>query len=176
MIFSDSHISIAVLEDTYAITQLLNSAYRGNISKKGWTTEADLIAGEIRTNVGEIEQLILQTESVFLKYVLDNEIIGCVNLQKHDNKIYLGMLSVKPDIQGGGIGKKLLQAADEYVQQNNCASVYMTVIDVRHELIDWYKRHGFEDTGKRKSFVEDGISGRHLQPLQFAYLEKTVSL
>lgn len=171
MVFSDLHISIAKLKDATVITQLLNSAYRGESSQQGWTTESHLIGGEIRTIPDEVEELITQPDSVFLKYTTE-EIIGCVNLQKHEDKIYLGMLSVKPGLQGGGIGKKLLSAADEYAKQLECIAVYMTVISVRTELIDWYKRHGFVDTGKRKPFEEDGISGNHLQKLEFSILEK----
>lgn len=171
MVFSDLHISIAKLKDATVITQLLNSAYRGESSQQGWTTESHLIGGEVRTIPKEVEELITQPDSVFLKYTTE-EIIGCVNLQKHEDKIYLGMLSVKPGLQGGGIGKKLLSAADEYAKQLGCIAVYMTVISVRTELIDWYLRHGFIDTNIRKPFEEDGVSGNHLQKLEFAVLEK----
>ena len=82
------------------------------------------------------------------------------------------MLSVSPTAQSQGIGKKLLAAAEQFAKEQQCAFIYMTVISVRHELIEWYKRNGYKDTGERKIFEEDGITGNHLQPLQFAYLEK----
>ena len=114
-----------------------------------------------------------QPGSVILKYCTDGQSIdACVNLQQHGDKIYLGMLSVSPFKQGEGIGKKLLKAAEEYALLNNCVSIYMTVISIRHELIDWYKRHGYVDTGERKKFIEDAISGKHLQPLEFMVMEK----
>jgi ribosomal protein S18 acetylase RimI-like enzyme len=171
--FSNNNISVANTGDALAITKLLNSAYRGEASQQGWTTEAHLIAGDVRTNAKEVEALMLQENSVFLKFVV-GEILGCINLQKHNEKIYLGMLSVAPNQQGTGIGKKLLQAADEYAKHFGCKSIYMTVVSVRTELIDWYKRHGFADTGTRTPFEEDGISGKHLQQLEFAILEKTI--
>lgn len=174
MKFIDSHISIAVVTDAQIITKLLNSAYRGEVSKKGWTTEADLIAGEQRTNTEEVEKLILQKDSVFIIYI-NQSVNGCVNLQWHGNKIYLGMLSVNPDLQNSGVGKKLLQASEEYAKYKNAAAIYMTVIDVRKELIDWYKRHGYADTGERKPFIEDDVSGKHLQELQFMFLEKKLN-
>ena len=77
-----------------------------------------------------------------------------------------------PHLQGGGIGKQLLFAAEEYAKHHLFYSIYMTVISVRTELIDWYKRHGYLDTGKRKAFREDGLTGKHLQPLEFMVLEK----
>jgi ribosomal protein S18 acetylase RimI-like enzyme len=172
-IFPNPYIEIATVNDALAIVNLLNSAYRGEDSKKGWTTEAHLIAGSTRTNEQTIIDVLLQPDSVFLKYTdAAEDIIGCVNLQKHDTKMYLGMFSVSPHLQGAGIGKQLLDAADFYAKEMNCTSIYMSVISVRSELIAWYQRHGYKDTGERKAFVEDAVSGKHLQSLEFMFLEK----
>jgi ribosomal protein S18 acetylase RimI-like enzyme len=159
--------------DIPALLTLLNKAYRGAVSQQGWTSEAHLIAGEVRTDETTLKELFNNPDSLFLKHTNDdNEINGCVNLQQRGNKLYLGMLSVSPTQQGGGIGKKLLQAADTHARRNGIDSIYMTVISVRDELIDWYKRHGYADTGKREPFVEDARSGKHLQQLEFMVLEK----
>ena len=175
MHFKNISISSATVQDVKAMTALLNSAYRGEDSKKGWTTEADLIAGEVRTSKESLQKIILQTNSVMLKFTdSTNTIIGCVNLQKHNTKVYLGMLSVSPILQNAGIGKQLLAAADEYALQQNCTSIYMTVITQRTELINWYNRHGYSDTGERKPFVEDDETGKHLQKLEFMVLEKNL--
>lgn len=173
ILFSDDHISIAKISNAAEITSLLNLAYRGESSRKGWTTEADLIAGEQRTSLQEVEKLIYQPGSIFLIYC-QPDVEGCVNLQQHNDAIYLGMLSVNPQLQSSGIGKKLLSATEEYAIKQNCTSIYMTVIDVRIELINWYKRHGYADTGERKTFEEDGISGKHLQKLQFMVMRKRI--
>ena len=174
--FLAPNISIATIADIPVITDLLNTAYRGEASKKGWTTEAHLISGNQRTDQNNVAELIYKPGSVFLKYTQeDNQIVGCVNLQQHDNKIYLGMLSVTPILQGAGIGKKLLFAAEEYANTLQCTSIYMSVISIRNELINWYERYGYSDTGERKPFVEYGISGKHLQPMEFMILEKNVS-
>jgi ribosomal protein S18 acetylase RimI-like enzyme len=112
-------------------------------------------------------------ESVLLKYCSDkNDIIGCVNLQQYGKKLYLGMFSVSPVLQGGGIGRQLLKAAEEYALSLQCTAIYMSVISVRQELIDWYIRNGYRDTGETKAFPEDGLTGKHLQPLEFIILEK----
>lgn len=163
---------MATPADLPAIKTLLDSAYRGEDSKKGWTTEAHLIAGDERTTLEELQGLIQKEGTVFLAYRHDNTIKACVNLQKTGERIYLGMLSVSPHLQGKGIGKEMLVAAEEYAQQVKCFSIYMTVISVRYELIEWYKRYGYTDTGERKAFKEDGRSGRHLQPLEFMVMEK----
>lgn len=175
--FSNSHISVADQSDVPAITKLLNSAYRGEVSTHGWTTEAHLIAGNVRTDEVHLLQTMEKEKSVVLIFTDDHEtIIGCVNLQQHDQKMYLGMLSVSPYLQGGGIGKELLKASEEFALFKNCHSIYMTVISLRSELINWYTRHGYADTGERKFFEEDGLTGQHLQPLEFMTLEKTLFL
>lgn len=171
--FSNPHITIATFDDVPSITALLNRAYRGEPSRQGWTTEAHLIAGDVRTDEEHLLQTMREPGSVVLKYADDaGSVIGCVNLQHHDKKIYLGLLSVSPRLQGGGVGKQLLAAAEEYARQQLCNSIYMTVISVRTELIDWYERHGYRDTGARKAFHEDGLTGKHLQELEFMVLEK----
>ena len=169
------NISHASITDAKQLVLLLNSAYRGESSKQGWTTEANLIAGERRTDEATVVDVMNQPGSVILKYTNDaGEIIGTVNLQQHGNRLYLGMFSVSPHLQGGGIGKQLLKAAEAHAKLVNCGSIYMSVISVRFELIDWYKRHGYVDTGERKPFAEDDLTGRHLQKLEFVILEKNI--
>ncbi len=173
--FQNPHISFATEEDSVSIKDLLNTAYRGEASKQGWTTEAELIAGDTRTDETMLQRVMKQPGSVFLKYTDDQHLIaGCVNLQQHDEKIYLGMFSVSPQLQGAGIGKQLLKAAEEYAVFKKCHAIYMSVISLRTELIAWYKRHGYSDTGKRIPFIEDNVTGRHLRSLEFMVLEKGV--
>ena len=175
-LFSSAQIAVATTEDIPAIKDLLNNAYRGEGSKQGWTTEADLIAGDTRTDETTLNKVMHDPGSVILKYTSEEQqLIGCVNLQQHGHKIYLGMFSVSPQLQGGGIGKQLLKAAEEYAFHLHCSAIYMSVVSVRKELIDWYKRHGYIDTGERKPFPEDGLTGKHLQLLEFLILEKTLA-
>ena len=167
------NIQIATLQDVDALETLLNSAYRGATSRNGWTSEADLISGEIRTNSQELLDLILDQKSVFLKYTNENQkIIGCVNLQMHEQSIYLGMLSVAPNLQDKGIGKQLLQEAEKYAKTNHCNRIFMTVISVRKELIAWYLRNDYVLTGEKKPFPTDHASGIPNQKLEFVVLEK----
>lgn len=163
-------------EDIPALVELVNSAYRGESSKKGWTTEADLLDG-IRTDEQALNDLISTKGSVMLVQEDENgQIVGCVNLQSKPGKLYLGMLTVSPLLQGGGIGKKLLYAADEFARQQNVPFIEMTVISVREELINWYKRHGYQETGEKKPFPSnDPRFGIPKQVLEFIVLEKKVS-
>jgi ribosomal protein S18 acetylase RimI-like enzyme len=165
-------ISKAEPKDLEAISTLVNSAYRGDHAKKGWTTEADLIDGT-RTDAAALADVINEPGTTLLKYERDGKIIGCVELRSTGGKMYLGMLTVEPGIQGGGIGKEMLKAAEDFARAQSCQSVYMTVITIRTELIDWYKRHGYVDTGKRKPFhFSDPRFGQPKQPLEFLVLEK----
>lgn len=173
--FSNPEIKIAVQADVPSIVALLNSAYRGESSLKGWTTEAHLIGGNVRTDENSLQQVMEQPGSVILKFLdADQQIAGCVNLQQKKGKIYLGIFSVSPQLQGAGIGKQLLKAAEEYAAHLNIPAIFMQVISQRNELIGWYKRHGYQETGERIPFEEDGLTGNHLQPLEFMVLEKNL--
>lgn len=162
----------ATTADIPQLLQLINSAYRGEDAKKGWTHEADLIDGAIRTDETSLKQLIEKPGAAILKFQQDDTIVGCVYLEKKADRLYLGMLSVSPEIQAHGIGKKLLKAADEYAKQNNCDSIEMTVISVRNELIGWYERNGYHQTLKTEPFPSDGKFGTPRQQLEFVVLEK----
>jgi ribosomal protein S18 acetylase RimI-like enzyme len=173
--FTNPHISYATASDIPVIVTLLNSSYRGDASRKGWTTEADLIAGEVRTDEQNLTGVMNEPGSVMLKYEEGDQLLACVNLKKHGDRIYLGMFSVAPELQGAGIGGQILKAAEEHAAREGCGSIYMYVISVRTELIDWYKRKGYKETGERVPFQEDGLTGRHLQPLEFLVLEKELN-
>ncbi len=165
-------IAIAVKDDIPALVALINGAYRGDGSKKGWTTEADLLDGT-RTDEANLQEMMNNKNAVFLKYVNDEmAIIGCEYLQKQENKLYLGMLTVLPDLQGAGIGKQLLSAANERAKEMNCTAIFMTVISVRSELIAWYERHGYKKTGEERQFPIDEKFGIQKQPLKLIILEK----
>jgi len=82
------------------------------------------------------------------------------------------MLTVRPALQGGGIGKKLLEVANDHSRLNGCPAIYMTVFSARPELIHWYGRHGFQPTGERIPYTEDTKYGFPTQDLEFLVLEK----
>lgn len=167
-------ISIASLTDVPALVSLMNSAYRGESSKQGWTTEADLIGG-LRTDEPETQAMISDPATTFLKYTDDtNTLIGCVRLKKEQDKLYLGMLTVSPALQAKGIGKQLLQTAETHARQANCRAIYMTVISVRPELVAWYERHGYRRTGEIVPFEPNEKFEILQQPLEFVVLEKVL--
>jgi len=169
---TDSTISIAGIPDISALNTLVNSAYRGEGSKQGWTTEADLLEG-IRTSEKGLAGLINQPGASILLARNEAGIInGCVYLQKQSDTVYLGMLTVSPALQGAGIGKQLLKAAEAFAKNENIPSISMTVISVRSELIAWYERHGYARTGETKPFPTDPAFGIPKQPLEFVVMKK----
>jgi ribosomal protein S18 acetylase RimI-like enzyme len=164
----------ATAADIPAINKLINSAYRGESSRKGWTTEADLLDGT-RCDENTIKEIIESPKSIFLKYVEGSKILGCLRLDNRGKKMYLGMFAVDPETQGTGVGKKLLIAADKEAQKQNCQFIEMTVISVRNELIAWYERHGYQRTGVEKPMEFDSPSGGiPKMDLRFVVLEKSV--
>jgi len=166
-------ISIANESDIPALVALMDSAYRGESSKEGWTSEADLFIGNKRTDEETLAKLLNKPGAVFLKYVSEKgSIQGCVLLQKKEKRLYLGMFSVSPLAQGNGIGKKLLAAADAHAINQGCTSIYMTVITVREELIAWYEKNGYQKTDRVLPFPVDERFGIPNQPLEMVVLEK----
>lgn len=158
--------------DAGAIAALVNSAYRGDESRQGWTTEADLLDGT-RIDDAAVLDLIRKPDTSVLLYIIEERVMGCVELRKDGTGLYLGMLSVAPRTQGQGIGKKLLIEAESYARKHGCTSIFMTVISVREDLIAWYLRHGYMLTGKRMPFVvPDERWGIPKRDLEFVYLEK----
>ena len=168
-------IILATKQNIPAIVHLLNLTYRGDESLKGWTSEASIIKGPIRTDIETIENLIEEPNSYFL-ICLDEkkDVIGCVNLKKNGQRMYLGMLSVLPDLQGKGIGKLFLTEAEILARKKGCHAIYMQVISHRTELNDWYKRRGYVFTGEKKPFDVDKKYGVPTMPLEFVYLEKNI--
>ena len=167
-------ITLATIHDAAALAVLVNSAYRGDSSKKGWTTEADLLDG-IRTDEASLNRIMTDNASVILKCCDPaGQLSGCVYLQKKQTILYLGMLTVAPDLQAKGTGKQLLTAAESYAKQTGCSAITMTVISIRHELIAWYERHGYRPTGEIQPFPSDPAFGLPKQSLEFIVMEKPI--
>ncbi|GIU67988.1 GNAT family N-acetyltransferase [Candidatus Phycosocius spiralis] len=138
------------------IVGLLQRAYRGEESRQGWTSEADLIDGD-RSTPEEITALMHDPEQILLvANSVSQGLMGCVAIKRLDRtqdftsmtKCLFGKFAVEPKAQGSGIGKKLLAAAEAAARTNFRAhKMQMTVVEQRHELIEFYKRRGYCATG-----------------------------
>ena len=162
--------------DVDRVVALVNSAYRGESSRRGWTTEADFLDGQ-RTDVEEIANLIGTEGSMVLLCFQDAALIGSVHLERAADAAYLGMFTVKPTLQGQGIGKRFMDEAERTVREKwGLNKMRMLVISLRSELIAFYERRGYRRTGEFKPFPTDIRFGiPKVNKLQFEVLEKTLS-
>ncbi len=166
-------IQPATPADIPALVALLNQAYRGEASRQGWTHEADLLQGDIRTDEAELAAIFEAENEAMLKCENESgDLIGCVHSIKTGSRLFLGKLAVRPDQQGRGIGKLFLKAAENYARAQDCDTIFMWVITERTELNEWYFRHGYQPTGERKAFQVDARYGVPVHPLEFMMLEK----
>jgi ribosomal protein S18 acetylase RimI-like enzyme len=172
-IFQMSNITKIELADIPEVVALVNSAYRGEHSKKGWTSESHLLEG-IRIDEAEMTGYFHRPEITLMKYTSDEgQIIGFVYLEQVKNKrLYLGMLTVNPTLQASGIGRQLLEAGDQLAKELGCDAIKISVITTRLELIDWYKRRGYTATGEAMPLVTH--TSKALVPITLMVMEKAV--
>jgi len=147
----DLHFRNAVAADIPAIVALVESAYRGEVSRAGWTTEADFLDGQRIDDEG-VAADIGKTGSVIVLAEQNGQLLACCHLENTGEVCYFGMFSVAPHLQGDGIGKQLMQEAERMALAWQCTAMEMTVIDIRDELIAFYERRGYARTGIKKPF------------------------
>lgn len=163
----------AVPADVDRIVALVESAYRGDASRAGWTTEAHLNDGQ-RTDAGQVEALLGRPDSLVLLAETEDPagtgpaappgaaatdtaagatILGCCHVERTGpGTAYFGMFAVRPRLQGRGVGRSLLARAAATAAGWGCPQMRMTVIRQRPDLLAWYARLGFEPTGETEPF------------------------
>jgi ribosomal protein S18 acetylase RimI-like enzyme len=143
----------ATIADVPAIVQLVDSAYRGDASRAGWTTEADLLEGQ-RTDNAAVAEMLAAPGSTVLLAEDGGQLVGCCRIELRPGaEAYFGMFSVQPLQQGGGLGRQLLAEAERIARDDwAAATMIMTVIAQRTELIAWYERRGYRRTGETEPF------------------------
>ena len=163
----------AAVQDVDAIVALVNSAYRGDSSRQGWTTEADILDGQ-RTDAEEIQTLITTANSLLLLGWQGEQLISSVHLELTPQGAYLGMLTIKPGLQGLGLGKQVMAEAEDYARKHwGAQTMHMTVITLRHELIAFYERRGYRRTGELIPFPTSPRFGLpKVESLQLEVLKK----
>ena len=168
--------------DIDALVALVESAYRGDSSRVGWTTEADLLGGR-RTGADDIVACIERPDSVLLvaERASDEggapELLACAHVAVEDGAGYFGLFSVRPNLQGGGIGKIVINEAERIAREDwKLPAMRMTVIDVREELIAYYERRGYRRTGIIKPFPygDARFGDPKRDDLRFEILEKVL--
>lgn len=166
----------ATKEDAAALEALIESAYRGDSSRAGWTTEADLLDGN-RTSVAQLLEVLADDDQRILACDDADGLLATVTVERRDGYGYVGAVSVRPTDQGSGIGRELLARAERTIREEwGLQRARMTVIAQRLELIDWYGRRGYADTGETAPFpygdMRFGAPKR--DDLYFVILEKAL--
>ena len=166
----------AELRDAPAVAALIDSAYRGAESRRGWTTEADLLDGR-RTSTEAVAEIITAPDSHMFLAEADGRLIGCCHLEaRADHQAYVGMLTVRPGLQGQGVGRALVAKAEHEARVRwGAAGMRLQVIRQRPELIAWYERLGYRQTGDTLPFPygHPGVIARR-DDLEFVVLAKAI--
>ncbi|MEV0156379.1 GNAT family N-acetyltransferase [Micromonospora sp. NPDC050686] len=138
--------------DVPALVDLVQSAYRGESSRAGWTTEADLIDGQ-RADAAMVGAAVTDPNGVVLVVEDGAGIAACCQLERRDDHAYFGMFAVSPGRQGGGLGRAMLAEAERFARDEwGVGALRMTVIRQREDLIAWYERRGYARTGELTPF------------------------
>jgi ribosomal protein S18 acetylase RimI-like enzyme len=139
--------------DVPAIVALVESAYRGDSSRTGWTTEADLLDGQ-RTDADAVADILRTPGSTVLLAEAAGELVACCQLEQRPPAVaYFGMFSVQPTGQGQGVGRQMLAEAERIARNEwSATTMIMAVLAQRGDLIAWYERRGYRRTGERRPF------------------------
>jgi len=160
--------------DVPAIVALIESAYRGDASRAGWTTEADLIEGQ-RTDAEGVLAVITRADTRLVVVENGGSLVACCQLEHRGKHAYFGMFAVRPARQGAGLGKVVLAEAERFAHEEwGVPEMHMTVITAREDLIAWYVRRGYERTGRTSPFPygEDRFGRPTRDDLEFELLTK----
>jgi len=163
-------VRTATPADAAELADHVNAAYRGESSRAGWTTEADLIEGARTTRESLVQEMALPNRLFEILRDADGKILASVQLVRESSTCYLGMLTVRPTQQGGGIGKSFLAHSEAVAREWGCVRIRMTVINVRKELIAYYERRGYARTGVEIPFHGDPRFGG-MQKVDFKMIE-----
>ncbi|MBY4870142.1 MULTISPECIES: GNAT family N-acetyltransferase [Burkholderia] len=138
---------LATQHDVDALVELINAAYRPAAGAAGWTHEAALVDGARIGPVQLLETLQAQ-DSVLIVAATRGALAGCIEVRANDDTAYIGTLAVSPSAQDRGLGKGLLNEAEQFASRRwHLAKAVMTVLSARRELIDFYLRRGYVRTG-----------------------------
>lgn len=146
-----AQLRVARPDDVDAVAALVESAYRGESSRAGWTTEADLLAGR-RTDATAVAEVVAVATAVILLAEDAAGLLGCCALEDRGEHWYFGMFAVRPTAQSRGGGSALLAEAERRATSAGARALRLEVVHARLDLIAWYERRGYVRTGETRPF------------------------
>lgn len=164
-------------DDVRAIVALVERTYRGDASRAGWTTEADLLEGQRIDPQGVVESIEADHSRVVVAFSGEN-LVACAHVQQRPAIGYFGMFSVDPGHQGSGLGGTVLAECERQLLDDlDCSAVEITVLKQRVDLIPWYERRGYRLTGERRPFPygDERFGVPRVADLEFVVLQKSLS-
>lgn len=162
----------ATHNDIPTLASLINRSYRGDSSRAGWTTEADLLSGK-RIDKAELIQLLNDPESLILISHSEDSVFATIHAHHENESVHFGLFAVEPSLQGVGIGKELLAYAEsEAIRKWGVSAAIMEVITHRRELIEYYERRGYLRTGEMIAFPESDLWVRQVDFLELIRMQK----
>lgn len=171
---NDYRFAFASPADVPALATLIERAYRGPEAAKGWTNEAEILTGP-RSSPEEISGLIADQAARFLVAFDGDRLVACALLKKHGLGAYFGMFAIDPDVQGGGLGKEMMARAEAAVRGLwGAFYLRLSVISLRDQLIAWYERRGFVQTGEVEPFPFDSAPGALRTDFHLTVLQKAL--
>lgn len=125
---------LAEPSDTDALVRLINAAF---VVEKV-VIEGDRIDSEKLRALFEAGKFLLLEDTA--------ELVGCVYIEIRNRRGYLGLLGVRPDRQKSGLGRRLVEAAEDHLRKANCEIVDLRIVSARTELPPFYERLGYTAT------------------------------
>lgn len=172
-----SGFRLAAPADVESLVRLIRSAYRGESSRQGWTSEADLVGGD-RISAEQVLAMIEGPDSIMLVFDEGDSIIACCHVEdRGSNLAYFGTFAVAPTEQGVGLGRRVLAEAERSaVLRFGSAVLELAVLAQQEKLIAWYERLGFSRSGETRPFPADPEFARPLRnDLYFVVLSKNLA-
>lgn len=170
------NLQLATTPDLPEIVALINLAFRGEV---GWTLESRYIQGErisletLKENIADHPEAIV----LIWRDKKDGTLLGSVWLQPRQvDAWYMGLLAVRPEMQGQQLGRRMLEASEEAIRQRGAKRIRISVVNVRERLTTWYERRGYVRTGEKEPFPygDDRVGKPLREDLEFVILEKAL--